>query len=119
MLTGTAKQPTSLPWWIEETGGPERKGLSISDYKRMVPIAKLLVHYGMPAEFDRYSDEWQTVPCPFHDDTHPSASMNTRLKRFRCHTCDTGGDVVGIVQEVEEFRTVREAMEWLRQTFAL
>lgn len=108
-----------LPWYIEESGGFERKGLSISDYKRMVPIAKLLVEYGMPAKYDQYSDDWQTVPCPFHDDTHPSASMNTRLGRFRCHTCDIGGDVVGLVKEAEEFKSMKEAMEWLRTTFAL
>lgn len=120
MLTGTAKQPTSLPWYIEDSGTSKKKGrLTIADYKRLVPISKLLVEYGMPTQFDVWSDEWVTVPCPFHDDTHPSASMNPRLGRFRCHTCDIGGDVVGIVKEVEDFRNMREAMEWLMTTFNL
>lgn len=40
-------------------------------------------------------------PLPDHEDTNPSASVNEDACRWRCHTCDKGGDVWDLIQELE------------------
>lgn len=38
---------------------------------------------------------WAACRCPFHDDTHASASANLLTGGFRCHACEARGDLVG------------------------
>ena len=40
-------------------------------------------------------------PIPEHEDSNPSASVNEEAGRWRCHTCDKGGDVFDLIMEVE------------------
>jgi DNA primase len=57
-----------------------------------------------PDEVRSYFEEklsgvrWQgaqgIVRCPFHDDRHPSLSINYELAVFFCHGCGTKGDVI-------------------------
>lgn len=46
---------------------------------------------------------WRKSACPMpdHEDANPSASVNEEACRWRCHTCDRGGDVWDIVMERE------------------
>ena len=60
--------------------------------------------YNLPSPVDYYSrtfpdlstsQDWAKVICPFHDDHHPSLSINLREGFFKCHSCDAkGGGVV-------------------------
>lgn len=34
---------------------------------------------------------WATVPCVFHDDRHPSLSINLESGAFFCHACEARG----------------------------
>jgi len=88
----------------------EGKGMSIDELKRRISMRELLDHYG--AELPD-GDGWSSMRCPFHTDNNPSASVNLKDGKFRCHVCDIGGDVVDVVA-LEEGLTTREAMEWLR-----
>lgn len=88
----------------------EGKGLSIDALKRAISMRMLLDHFGgeLPP-----GDGWASMRCPFHADNNPSASVNLKDNKFRCHVCDVGGDVVDVVA-LHEGLTTREAMEWLR-----
>ena len=112
------KQRVSLPWWVETKGGTQTtdRALSIAEVKRSVSMGRLLQHYGGPAWLTTggaWSSEWASIPCPFHTDRKPSASYSYRLQRFRCHTCDIGGDVLDVVEAVEHL-TTKEALQWIR-----
>ena len=41
-------------------------------------------------EVDNWNNEEVKVLCPFHEDTHPSASINTYKDLFHCWVCDIG-----------------------------
>jgi len=43
-------------------------------------------------DVEENSDEWYTVLCPFHEDTHPSGFINKESQRFHCKTCGAKGD---------------------------
>lgn len=113
----------SLPWWVETKGSSfveeygGRKNPSVATVKREVSMARVLKHYGAPsAVLERFEDEWIAIPCPFHSDRRPSASYNYRHQRFRCHTCDVGGDVIDVVAHAEGL-TTKEALEWIAKNF--
>ena len=40
--------------------------------------------------------------CPFHDDKHPSLSINVEKQIFKCFVCGTGGNVFSFVQKYEK-----------------
>lgn len=55
------------------------------------------------------------IHCPFHDDERPSCSINPKAKVFNCFGCDSKGNVLDFIGEMEgldpasEFRAVLEA----------
>lgn len=54
------------------------------------------------------------IHCPFHDDERPSCSINPKAKVFNCFSCDSKGNVLDFIGEMEdldpasEFRAVLE-----------
>lgn len=42
------------------------------------------------SEVENWNSEEVKVLCPFHEDTHPSASINTYKDLFHCWVCDIG-----------------------------
>jgi len=61
-----------------------------------------LEFYGGRAPF---AGRWEAIRCPFHGDTHASASYNDVVGQFFCHACDVHGDIFDLVggQEGIEF----------------
>ena len=57
-------------------------------------VVPVLYHYGMVQE-----PIGRKVYCPFHSDTHPSASIDDNQVLFYCHVCGIGGDAVAIIRE--------------------
>lgn len=57
-----------------------------------------------------------TVKCPFHNDTHPSAGIyqgKDRIWRFKCMVCDAAGDVYDIrakVSQTTPAQVIKEAL---------
>ena len=46
------------------------------------------------------SGKWQKTLCPFHDDHHPSLSINTKNGAFCCFSCQAkGGDIVSFLMQ--------------------
>ncbi len=50
--------------------------------------------------------------CPFHRDTSPSLSINSREQYFHCFGCGKGGDVITFIQEFHGI-TFMEALKLL------
>ncbi len=62
------------------------------------PIDELVTSYGIRLR-QRGRLLWGL--CPFHQDAHPSLSVDTAKGRFRCWSCNTGGDVFHFVELFE------------------
>lgn len=74
--------------------------------QREVPqfdISRVLEYYG--ADLGRVSrSAWSKIRCPFHADSHASASVNLELGRFSCHAgCldRQTEDAIGLIQFIE------------------
>lgn len=59
------------------------------DIKASVSIAQVVEHYGFVV------NRAGKFACPFHNDTHPSASI--KADYFHCFVCGAGGDVISFV----------------------
>lgn len=56
--------------------------------------------------------------CPFHDDHQPSLHLNATKNIFKCFSCGKGGDVIGLVMQVENLKYM-EACEWIMNEFSI
>lgn len=56
--------------------------------------------------------------CPFHQDKHPSLSINPKTDRFNCFACGAKGDLIDFVQ-MHFNTTQRGALEILGRDFNL
>lgn len=68
-------------------------------------IVAVLKHYG--ANIMRASGQ-VNVKCPFHNDSHASASFNTRNNIFNCFACGMQGNSIQIIAKQERC-DIREA----------
>ena len=50
--------------------------------------------------------------CPFHDDTHPSLTFNTRRNSYRCYVCDAHGDPIDLVMNTLH-KSFPDSCRWL------
>ena len=84
---------------------PGNKTESQTNYTTRRPVAKQSIEkYNLPSPLSYYgrifpklpfNREWAKVICPFHDDHHPSLSINLKEGFFKCHSCDArGGGIV-------------------------
>jgi hypothetical protein len=56
--------------------------------------------------------------CQIHGpDVHPSALYNPETKTMKCLACDVRGDVIQIVQTVENLYSVKDAVDYILRTF--
>lgn len=63
------------------------------------PILPVMQGYGL--EFKRCGREW-VCKCPWHDDKHPSLSVNPERRVWKCHPCNIGGSVIDFVMLKEQ-----------------
>ena len=68
-------------------------------------IVSVLEHYGATV---RRTTGQVIVKCPFHNDTHASASFNTRENIFNCFACGMSGNSLQIIAK-QEGVNIREA----------
>ncbi len=66
-------------------------------------ISAILEHYGATVPTRR---GWFSMKCPFHNDSHASASATTDDNAFCCFACQMKGDGYSIIMQKEgvEFR---------------
>lgn len=62
---------------------------------------------------------WRKASCPLpdHEDSNPSASVNEEACRWRCHTCDRGGDIYDIIIERESLAGLTAAKQFAARVF--
>ena len=63
-------------------------------------ISELLRTQG--ADIEDVSSGWNAVNCPFHDDSHKSASFNEDEGVFKCFACGTKGDALTVVMQAHD-----------------
>lgn len=68
-------------------------------------IVMVLEHYGAVV---RRTSGQINIKCPFHDDSHASASFNTRENIFNCFACGMQGNSLQIIAKQERV-DIREA----------
>ncbi|QLE71093.1 hypothetical protein FGW37_05280 [Streptomyces rectiverticillatus] len=111
-LAGTAMRGSSL-------GASPRGSSSPTTEAGMEPnekpnIAEVIHHYY--SDWDcRRTGGWESVRCPFHGDSSPSATVNTDLSYFKCFACDAAGDSFWVIMEEEscDFPTALEVADRL------
>jgi DNA primase len=64
----------------------------------MPDIVLVLTHYG--AKVSRTSGQ-VNVKCPFHNDSHASASFNTKDNIFNCFACGMQGNSLQVISKRE------------------
>lgn len=74
---------------------------------RDLPIEEVAQRLGLHVERHR-------CLCPFHNDTHPSLSLNVRRNTFRCFVCGASGGTIDLVMRHLGIG-FREACQWLAQ----
>lgn len=60
-------------------------------------IAPILEHLGAVAVPRVGRNGYAKMRCPFHDDTHPSATVSRY--GFRCWSCGVSGDTIKLLRE--------------------
>lgn len=61
-------------------------------------IAVILEHYGAHVTTRR---GWFSMKCPFHNDSHASATVSLDDNAFACFACQMKGDGYGIIMKKE------------------
>lgn len=81
----------SLPrWGVKPTVRPD----VVDEIRRNIDIVALMQAHGI--DLQERGREW-TGRCPFHDDRHPSMSVNPIKNVYHCHACGAGGDAFTFV----------------------
>jgi hypothetical protein len=62
-------------------------------------IQPVLEHYG--GRVRNNFRGWRKMICPFHDDSHASATVNLDENAFNCFGCGVKGDTYSIIMEQE------------------
>ena len=88
------------------------KFIDFAYVKEQANFPAVLAHYGIKT---KSSGEEVRCSCPFHDDEHPSMSVNLTKKVFTCHadTCGEQGNILEFVDGMEGEIGLREAAEKL------
>jgi len=60
-----------------------------------LPIIKVALHYGLKVKGNK-------TPCPFHNDKDPSLVFYVDTNSFHCFGCKASGDVITLIQMLEE-----------------
>lgn len=80
--------------------------------KDLPDIVAVLQHYGAVL---RRTTGQVTIKCPFHNDSHASASFNTRDNLFNCFACGMHGNSIQIIAkkegvDIHEARSIAEGI---------
>lgn len=76
--------------------------------KKLPPPAQIYAQFGITLK----GSGWQTVKCPFHDDTHASLSVNGTHGGYICHACHAKGNLIGFYMRIScsDYKTAMIAL---------
>jgi DNA primase len=69
--------------------------MRLAEYKPS--ISDVLSNCG--ADIPDDGDGWVSIACPFHDDSHNSATYNETEGVFKCFGCDVSGDALHVIEK--------------------
>jgi DNA primase len=64
-------------------------------------IARVVAHYDIDLQADGSDPNQLKGLCPFHEDTKPSLKVNTERNIFNCFACNTSGNVLEFVTQID------------------
>ncbi|WP_126641615.1 CHC2 zinc finger domain-containing protein [Embleya hyalina] len=80
------------------------------------PIADVFAHY-YPETPVRGTGRWDKICCPVHQESRPSASINTDAQRWSCFVCDIAEDSWDVIMR-EESCDFPDAVRWAHSRFS-
>jgi len=75
------------------------RSIDFAEIKERASFANIFDRYGI--EYPR-AESQVLIQCPFHDDTHPSCSVNFERKLFNCFSCEESGDILDFVAKIDQ-----------------
>jgi hypothetical protein len=78
------------------------------------PALLALADRHVKGKLKKRGDEWNGC-CPFHEDKHPSFSVNAKDGLYRCLGCDAKGDTIAFAMKAEGLTFIK-ACELVAQT---
>lgn len=99
-------------WWVESTGYETELAWQTRARDARHRLPEVLAYFGADYDSDHTHSGWLSIKCPFHDDTHASASVSKTF--FRCHACGTYGDAIGLVTK-NMHKSYHEAIDWIEK----
>lgn len=75
----------------------------IEKIKEQISIVDIIQHY---VHLKKKGNNWLGL-CPFHNDQHPSFSVNNSRQVFNCFACGQRGDVFDFVQKYKKYTPQR------------
>ncbi len=84
---------------------------SIADLKARVDLGAVFEQYGVSLEA-RAGQLWGC--CPLHQEKTPSLAIHPARQVWHCHGCHEGGDVITLIQRMEDI-DVKGALRTLRR----
>jgi len=79
-----------------------------------VNLENVLRHYNLDFKSYRTKKGREFMcPCPFHDDTTPSFSIQQKTGVYNCFVCG-GGDFIKFIKNLENLKTTKEAIDFAR-----
>ena len=99
--------------------GTPKPAIDFAHIRRAVPLALVISHYGLDAEFKRVGSQLRGR-CPIHKGTNPQQFVVDLQKSvWRCFgDCDRGGGSLELVAEIEHL-ALRDAAVLVAQWFAI
>jgi DNA primase len=76
----------------------DNRRVDFADIKSRADFRAIPAHYGLTPIGQ---GDQAKICCPFHDDAHPSCSVNLGKGIFNCHACHTAGNVLDFVHWME------------------
>jgi hypothetical protein len=96
-----------------------KPAIDFAQVRRAVPLALVISHYGLDAEFKRVGSQLRGC-CPIHKGTNPQQFVvDLRKDVWRCFgDCDRGGGSLELVAEIEHL-ALRDAALLIAQWFSI
>ena len=91
--------------------------LTIDELKERVSIEEVLIECGARVQTQAWGSDLP-VWCPFHlnQDT-PAGSVNLTKGLYHCFGCGAGGSVIDLALLHLSTTSIKEACDWLEETF--
>lgn len=79
--------------------------MSLKELKDVIKQANILDIVSHYLSVNKKGSNYESL-CPFHNDSKPSLKINPQKGLFKCFACDTAGDGISFIQQIEKVEFV-------------